>query len=118
MGEPIEHRENSGPTKAIAYIMEHYTESITVEKLARVANMSESNFYAAFKRMSGSSPMAYLNHYRLSVAANLLLETGDTANRIGYTVGIKDALYFSKLFKKTYGVSPRDYRRSHRNNTK
>ena len=118
MGEPIERQENSGAEMAIAYMMEHYAESITVEKLASLANMSESNFYASFKRLTGSSPMAYLNHYRLSVAANLLLETDDTANRISYTVGIKDALYFSKLFKKTYGVSPRDYRRSHRNNTK
>lgn len=118
MGEPIERPMDSGTEKAISYMMEHFAESITVEKLASLANMSASNFYAVFKRRCGTSPMAYLNHYRLSVAANRLLETGETANQISYAVGIKDALYFSKLFKKTYGVSPRDYRRSHRNNTK
>ena len=118
MGTPVVKPLNHGMEAVTSYMREHYTENITVKKLASVANMSASNLYAAFKKQCGTSPVSYLNHYRLSIAERLLLETDDTINQISYAVGIKDALYFSKLFKKTYGVSPRDYRRSHRNNTK
>lgn len=72
--------------------------------------MSESNFYAVFKKHMGVSPISYINHYRMSIAAERLLETNRTATEIGYSVGISDPLYFSKLFKKTYGITPRGYR--------
>jgi AraC-like DNA-binding protein len=96
--------------RAIEYIVEHYKSKITVRELASVANMSESNFYAIFKKHRGISPIAFLNNYRLSIAADKLVETNASISEIGYLVGIGDSLYFSKLFKKTYGVSPKEYR--------
>ena len=78
--------------------------------LAGISNMSESNFYAAFKKQMAISPIAYLNNYRLSIAADRLTDTSDTVSEISYSVGISDPLYFSKLFKKTYGMTPKEYR--------
>ena len=98
---------------AIEYIMKNYTQTISVNDLAKTANMSESNFYAAFKKVFDCSPISYLNHYRLSLAAELLKGTTDTVSEIGYKVGISDPLYFSKLFKKTHGISPKEYRTLH-----
>lgn len=108
--KPAPKKINPGIQDALAYMTEHYEEPITIKKLAEIAKMSESNFYAAFKRHLGSAPMTYLNHYRLSLAAARLTETEDTIGEISYAVGIKDPLYFSKSFKKTYGVTPRGYR--------
>ena len=107
---PITAKQDRGIQVAVAYINENYMDEITVKSLAHLANMSESNFYAAFKKQMGISPIAYLNNYKLSVAAGMLTNTSDTVSEISYSVGISNPLYFSKLFKKTYGVAPKEYR--------
>lgn len=104
--------------RAVGHIMEHYTERITIAMLANIATMSQSNFYATFKKSMGCSPIAYLNHYRLSVSADKLIEGAETVSEIGYAIGINDPFYFSKLFKKTYGVSPIEYRKLYKNDKK
>ena len=112
---PITNKRENGIQVAVAYINEHYRDEIAVKALATLANMSESNFYAVFKKQMGISPIAYLNNYRLSVAADRLTDTSDTVSEISYSVGINDPLYFSKLFKKTYGVAPKEYRFTYQN---
>lgn len=104
---------NQGIQNSVEYIIRNHTQAISISDLAKIANMSESNFYAAFKKCIGSSPIAYLNHYRLTLAAELLKETTATISEIAYKSGINDPLYFSKLFKKTYGISPKEYRAQH-----
>lgn len=99
-----------GVRRALSYMAEHYREPLTVEALAKIANISESNFYSSFKKHMGNSPISYLNHYRLSIAADKLAETDDAIGEVAYWVGINDPLYFSKIFKRTYGMTPREYR--------
>jgi len=110
MATPVHQELQQGVRAAVGYMAEHYAEPITIGALAEVANMSESNFYAVFRKHMGDSPIAYLNHYRLSVAAEKLTQTGQAVSEISYSVGIRDPLYFSKLFKKTYGMTPKEYR--------
>ncbi len=110
MATPTQTEMHPGIQCAVAYMMEHYTERITVEALANTATMSTSNFYAAFKKNMGCSPIAYLNHYRLSIAADMLIDTDQTVSDISYFVGINDVQYFSKLFKKIHGKNPKEYR--------
>lgn len=112
--EPSMRKIDEGIQKAVAYLTENYRSQMSIKELAKTANMSESNFYAEFRRDMGSSPIAYLNRYRLSLAADRLTETNDTINEISYEVGINDPLYFSKLFKKTYSMTPKEYRLMHR----
>jgi len=118
MATPISNKTHRGVQGAVAYINEKYMDEITVKTLANIANMSESNFYAVFKKQMGISPIAYLNNYRLSVAADRLFDTSDTISEIGYSVGINDPLYFSKLFKKIYGMAPKEYRFVYQNKQK
>lgn len=99
--------------RTISFMREHYSEEIRIVALAEAAGMSESNFYAIFKKYTGTSPIAYLNNYRLSVAADRIIETKSSVSEIAYSVGINDPLYFSKLFKRTYGTSPKEYRQIH-----
>ena len=110
MATPIQAEPRTSIQSAVAYMTEHYTERITVETLSNIAAMSTSNFYAAFKKNMGCSPIVYLNHYRLSIAADLLINTDQSVSAISYSVGINDVLYFSKLFKKAYGTPPKEYR--------
>jgi AraC-like DNA-binding protein len=98
---------------AVAYITRNYSEPIRIQDLAREAHTSESNLYASFKAQLGTSPIAYLNDYRLSLAANLLEESDARIGEIADSVGIEDSLYFSRLFKRTYGTSPIEYRKMH-----
>jgi YesN/AraC family two-component response regulator len=111
--ESSQNKINPGIQNSVEYIMKNYTQTISIIDLAKIANMSESNFFAVFKKSFGCSPISYLNHYRISLAADLLTETNSTISEIGYKVGISDPLYFSKLFKKAHGISPREYRTLH-----
>ena len=114
MATPTKNEPHQGVQRALTYITEHYAEQITIQDLANISNMSESNLYPVFKRHMGSSPISYLNNFRLSLAANQMIETDKTINEISDAVGISDPLYFSKLFKKIYKMTPRQYRILHK----
>ena len=96
--------------KALLYIEKHYQEKITVETLATELHLSSSYFYAVFQKTMGISPIAYLNNYRLSLAANLLLQTDNSITEICNSVVISDSIYFNKMFKKAYQMPPSQYR--------
>lgn len=111
--EPLEGREfEYGGKKETAeqiadYLDEHYAEKISLDQIAE--NMYLSPFYISkiFKSEIGESPIHYLIRIRLEKARELLekkpeLSISDVAERVGY----EDVYHFSKLFKKTYGVSP------------
>lgn len=111
VGEETEHPHLSPVHHAVTFIKAHYREKITVHTLARCANLSDSRFHAVFKREMGVSPMDYLHHYRLSLAADRLLSTSATVAETAFSVGINDVAYFCKLFKKVYNLSPTAYRK-------
>lgn len=93
------------------FIATNYMKDITVADMANFMNMSESNFYAVFKKVFGTSPVKYLNDYRMSAASEYLLQTEKSINDIAEAVGISDRFYFSKMFKVKYTVSPMQYRK-------
>ena len=110
---PIGKGRHTGIYNAVDYIKAHFSQEMSVEELAQSAYMSKSNFYAAFKKQMKMSPIAYLNQFRLSIAADRLTESGGSIKEIGSLVGFGDPLYFSRLFKKMYGVSPKEYRNTY-----
>ena len=114
---PIKNLYPQGIRLATAYMMQNYDKKVTISTLADIANTSEPNFYALFKKHLGESPIAYLNHHRLSIATNMLMQSNHTISEIADMVGINDSLYFSKLFKKNYGMTPTEYRTVYKSNT-
>lgn len=97
---------------AVAYIEKNYTERITVEKLALVANMSESRFFPCFKSALGVTPVDYLNHYRISRAIILIVNDPKmSVDEISCAVGFESSTYFRRVFKSITGKNPRDYRK-------
>lgn len=102
----------AGRLSKVLYFMENnYRKNISVAELAELASMSESNFYAVFRKSYGKSPIAYLNDYRLSVASDMLLRTDIPVAAVSESTGFSDPFYFSKLFKVKYHTSPREYRK-------
>lgn len=110
-------KENSVPSSvvsALTYIENHYMEKITVQDIAHRVNLSASHLFSVFKKQMGISPVAYLNNYRLSLAAELLLRTDATITEIANSVGISDAIYFNKMFKSAYQMPPSEYRKHYK----
>ncbi len=112
-------RPNVQPTapclrEVMPYIRRHFREKLTVESLATLAHLSPSQFHAVFKRAIGISPIAYLNSYRLSLAADRLINTEQSVAEIARSVGLDDLSYFNKLFRKAYQISPTGYRQAYR----
>ena len=96
----------------IDFIKANYMKSISVCEMADIIKMSESNLHAVFRKATGSSPIKYLNEYRLSVACELLHNTNNSIKNVAEKVGIPDQFYFSKLFKAKYLISPQQYRKT------
>lgn len=94
----------------IEFVKTNYIKNIGVREMADVIKMSESNLYAVFKKATGSSPIKYLNQYRLTIACELLRKTDYSIKEIAEKVGIPDQFYFSKLFKSKHSISPQQYR--------
>ena len=102
--------------KAFGYIRSNYPTGVTVDELAASAYMSGANFYRLFKRQTGASPIKYLNNYRLSLAASMLLATDKSVKSVAEAVGIHDSVYFNKLFKRNYKMPPTKYRAVYKKN--
>jgi signal transduction histidine kinase/DNA-binding LacI/PurR family transcriptional regulator/CheY-like chemotaxis protein len=101
--------------RAIAYIHQNYTRSISRWEIAEAVGVSEDYLSRVFNRELSISPWDYLNRYRVLQSRHLLLHTADTIGAIARQVGFKDQAYFSRVFHKVTGMSPQGFRESNRN---
>lgn len=98
---------------AYEYIIENCNKQIKVAELADTLGVSEPTVYRMFAQVAGCTPVDYINMYRLGKAHRMLgTEPDMKIKEIALACGFEDQLYFSKLYSKTYGRSPREYRRS------
>jgi signal transduction histidine kinase/AraC-like DNA-binding protein len=96
--------------KAMAYIHEHYSEPISRRDIAQHVSFAEDYLTYCFRQELGTTPIKYLQRYRLNQACHLLLDSDKTITEIALKVGFTDAGYFSRLFHREIGVSPDKYR--------
>lgn len=97
---------------AITYIQEHYTENITLEELSRVADRNPQYISSLFSKTCGMSLKEYITALRLEEAKRLLRASNSPISAIALQTGYQDAKYFSRIFQKHTGQTPRDYRTS------
>ena len=100
--------------KAIDYIERNFQNNIYIHELAALSFMSVRNFQRIFKEASGLSPNDYLLELRIRHASKFLTENNSAIYEISAMVGISDWFYFSKAFKKKFGVSPLNYRKQNK----
>jgi AraC-like DNA-binding protein len=96
------------------YVEKNYGRSIHVSDAAGVSGVSESHFMNFFRKATGQSFMAYLNHYRIERAQLLLLTTEKSILEISIETGFCDQSYFGTVFSRLVGVTPASYRRRFR----
>lgn len=84
----------------------------TLDDLARHAGYSKSHFIRKFKQAIGCTPWAFLIMRKMDKARELLLDTRYSVNDVAHLLGFDDPNYFSRVFKKTTGVSPTQFRQS------
>lgn len=87
-------------------------ESWTIADLCTRAGISKSVLAERFARHVGMSPIEYLTHWRMQLAAGRLAETGITVDRLAEKCGYESAASFSRAFKRTFGVSPLAFRKN------
>ena len=92
--------------KMLTYIYQHYADTITLEDIAKAANISRSEAGRCFQTYMHCSPVDALIQYRLQVAHKLLNETTLTLQEISYDCGFHSVNYFSRQFRKLYGYAP------------
>jgi len=98
--------------QAMVYIHERYTDPISRTDLARHVALSDDYLTFCFRKELGITPIAYLNRYRVNQAKHLLTNTHKTITEIALQVGFSDSGYFSRIFRREVGVSPKAYRQA------
>lgn len=96
--------------EAFSFIEQNFQNDISVEDIAAFCNLNRSYFGKIFRDAVGKSPQEFLISYRMAKAAELLKLTELSVGDIGNAVGYPNLLHFSRAFKNTYGISPRQWR--------
>lgn len=98
--------------KALDYIEQHFAEKITLQDLASAAGINKDYFCRIFSQLANVSPMEYVNDYRIRQSIELLNNTALTVTEICYSCGFHSCSYYNKLFLRSVGISPGEYRRN------
>lgn len=117
----VENSEDSA-LKQIKQVVSAILESVAknegktfnVEKLIKNTHLSKSQFYRLFKEYTGTSPLRFFTNCRLTAAADYLVIYNMKIRDVSERLGFEDPLYFSRLFKKEFGVSPKTYVKLHK----
>lgn len=96
--------------KLLEIMHSNYHIKWSIDDFARQCNMSTYWFIHSFKEYTGMSPLEYLIKIRIDKARELLLDSSLSIKEIASVTGYDNALYFSRVFKKLEGSSPRQYR--------
>lgn len=92
------------------YIDSHYSENITLDILSNLSYVNKFHLVHLFTKQMGISPINYLINRRIEESKNLLTTTNYTIRDISTIVGFSNSSYFSQMFKKFTGYSPRMYK--------
>jgi AraC family transcriptional regulator, arabinose operon regulatory protein len=96
---------------ACRWITQHLAEDLSLDEVAREVHLSPSRLAQLFREHTGLSLLRWREDQRLQVARHLLQTTGTPVSHISASVGYDDQLYFSRVFRKSMGVSPTEFRR-------
>jgi AraC family transcriptional regulator, arabinose operon regulatory protein len=97
--------------RVVDYICRNFEKPATLDQLAQIASLSASHLEEVFKAQVGLTPFAFLEGQRMRRASHLLHRTSRPVAEIAREVGFEDPLHFSKRFSKSFGFSPREYRK-------
>jgi AraC-like DNA-binding protein len=97
--------------QAILYMKANHRRNVSLEETARFVYVSTSYLSKIFKKETGYTIKNYLNKLRIEESKKLMMDKSLSLVTISNTVGFEDQSYFSKVFRKCEGISPRQYRK-------
>ena len=95
---------------AIQYIKTHFTEPVRLKQLAEKCYMSSNYFHKIFTQTLQVTPANFILMLRMNAALSLMLNEKCNIKEIAYQLGFCNDAYFSRVFKKYYGVTPGEYK--------
>lgn len=110
--EPVNEIRNEQRIKAmLSFIQSNAAEPIAVEDIAGAAGISRRECLRCFRQTLNTTPSKYLSDFRLEKAAELLRSTGLKIIDLSTECGYEDPSYFTRVFSKKFGCTPREYRK-------
>ena len=106
--------DNEFSQRVLLYMEENLSQPLTCRKLAQIFGYTEAAFCRKFRTDVGTTVTAHLQDLRLTHAAQLLRNTDDGIQKIAAACSFDDPNYFSRLFRRKYGITPRDFRKAAR----
>ena len=110
---PFQRQENKSLDRLkdiLKYVETNYREKISIADAAGICGFSQSHFMKFFKSAMAVSFTDYLNDYRLTMAARLLLSSSDSIANIAAETGFENRSYFNRIFKRKYKCTPSVFR--------
>jgi len=104
--------------KALRYIQENYRHEITLDEVATQVGISRTYFSSIFKKETEEQFSSYLTDFRLERACEMLRKSESKIYNIAYEVGFHSHNYFNNIFKKKYGMTPKEYREKYQKSNK
>lgn len=97
-------------TAVIRFMYENIHRNPTLEEISREVELSKSYLHSIFREQTGKSPVEFFLHLKMKEACKLLKTTNLFIYEVSARLGYEDQYYFSRIFKKIVGVSPKEYR--------
>ena len=99
-------------TDIVRYMVRHLGEPLTLEQLAQEFDLSKSGLDALFQKHTGRSPMDFFLRLKMKEACKMLRSTSLRVYEVAQRLGYQDPYYFSRIFRKVVGISPKEYQNS------
>lgn len=94
------------------HMREQVSRPLTLQQLAAIAGVSKSHFAQRYRQLTGYAPIRHFTHMKIEAACRLLDSSQQSVKQVAAALGYDDPLYFSRVFRRVVGVSPREYRSS------
>ncbi|WP_319758981.1 AraC family transcriptional regulator [Maridesulfovibrio sp.] len=101
---------NSGSVDLSVVMEKYFNKNISLDAMAELSGRSLSSFKREFKKTFNTTPARWIRKRRMSWAEQLIRNSGKSITEISYESGYESLSHFSSLFRKNYGVTPREYR--------
>ena len=100
--------------KIMTCVRKNLTNSdLNIDMISEEVGISRVHLHRKMKELTGQTPHDFIRSIRLKKAAQLLAEKGMNVTEVMYACGFSNSASFSTIFRKYYGMSPRDYMREH-----
>ena len=98
---------------ALGFMQQNLQRQLTLQEICAHLGVNEAYLGRYFAQHLQTSPIKYFLKQKLSWSANMLCTTSLPVKEIAYRAGYEDPFYFSRQFKRQFGLSPRQYRKNH-----